>query len=1134
MKNRSTANNKVLLALNLLVTRIKADVTGKTITSIAIDNVTGEMVIYYTDGTDDNLGVVKGNDGDPGAGVLDLQLFEDPDSPGDVFLQTTLTNGIVLRTRDSLKGWDGKGLDSAYVSNNNIHFVLDDGLGTELPPIPVSGLTAISINGASVVDGDLIFSLTNGQTINAGLAADLKGRGITDLTITDGNLIITFSDNPAPVNLGKVVGTSVVGTRVENGNLIFELSNGTELDAGSAEALKGRGIADVKLEGGKVWIKYTTAPEWVEIAGLDGVDRLEIIDGKLQYAKSSDPATLIELAPFQTIVGMEVVGNVLWALTNQPAPDDKIELGPVANLKGDPGVGIRSAAIVNNVLTLTLTNDAEIDLPVDGLAPVIVTGARYDAVEDEIYFILGNGTEIPSGIKEDMRGEGLTRVEVTADGKLNVYYDRAPDTAEELAVIKYLTAFYVQDGKIWAKYNTTGDVPQELGTILGVANIVNEAGVVKVKYTDGTEAELGNFKGVKSISINETYQMVITYSDDTTQVVGNVRGPKGEDGRGIVGAVIDESGDLILSTTDGSSLNAGQARIDIDNMIGSVKRFVATAGQDEYIVAHSGEAAVFVDGALRDESTIDLATGDRVKFNPALVGGEKVVVMAFAPTGTVITGKGIQAVAETSAGIYEITLENGVKYSINTVTPIDPNALPPRITGMTINQESHLIITFDDASTMDAGFTANANSITNAKVDNNGDLIITLTDTTTINCGSVMSNLAITSAVIDENGHLIITMNSGGTFDAGPTGAYVVSARIDPTTGELILTLNTAVEVNAGAVVNPLLGVIHDFTAFAGQTEFPVAHAGHRVLFFANSSLLSDASIDTTTDPNKIIVRTPREADDIIRILLLSTGGMFVKGLQAEATAENETFYGVREGVAGFYPLGSTKVSTPLDFVANPGQAVFNNIPHNGLVEVFVGGMLVTTGFNANTPTKVIFDIPFVGGEVVRINALNSPNPLDQFRSANFCRIANKTYQNGGTFTPKTWQTRQLNVLEDNAIGAMLNKNNIILPAGQYYIRGWVASFGVLANAVRLYSNSERKVILNSSAQYSEGMSKTFIEGYFSFENQSSLALQHYGVKGVATFGLGKCGDGSSTAAAVQTAMGVPMTHVELNVWRVG
>lgn len=1132
MINANAANEMLSKTLSQLVTRILGSMSGRTIQSMMIDPIMGTLTVNYTNGTSDDLGRIVGNNGTPGVGVLDLQLYPDPASPKDVYLQTTLTNGIVLRTTESLKGWHGKGLDSVYILDNHIHFVLDDAEGTELTPIPVTGLTAISINGASVVEGDLVFTLTNGTSLNVGTADALAGKGINSLEIEEKHLKITYTDNPTDViDLGQVVGNSVTGTKVVEGNLIFTLDNGTELDAGSAAALAGVGVDEVKMEGGKLLIKYSNNPEFVDLGSVDGIESLAVVDGKLVYRKSSAPTEDIILSEYKYFTGMEVVDNELFALTNQPAPNDRINLGPVSNLKGEQGVGIQAAALANNTLTLTLTNAETLDIPISGLDPVAIVGARYDAVANEVFFILENGTEISSGIKEDLRGAGVDKFEVLPTGEVNVFYDTAPEVGVTLATIKYISDFYVEAGKIYVKYNTAPDTAIELGTILGVAEIVTTNGVITVRYTDGSTSSLGTVRGISSLTIDNAFNLVVTYTDDTTSNLGSIRGGKGEDGVSVVGATVDGNGDLIVAKSNGENINAGQVRADIDNIIGSVKRFTATVGQDEYIVAHTGEAAVFINGELVENSLLDLSAGDRIRFVTPLTGGEKVVVMAFAPTGSVITGKGIANLVEVSPGVYELTLENDTKLTIDTVTPFDTSILPPQITGIVIDQTSHLLFTFSDGTVIDAGFTANANSIKTATVNPEGRLILTMSDDTLIDCGSVMSNLAISNAVIDENGHLIITMNSGGVFDAGITGAYVTTAEIDSADGHLRLTLNTGTVVDAGAVVNPLLGTFHDFTAFEGQTEFVVSHASHRVLFFANGIMLNEARLDLT-DPYKVKVLTPRKDLDVIRIVLLSTGGVFVKGLESEAQATEQTFYGKVDGVVGFHPVGVMKVATPLDFVARAGQTAFNNIPHTGLVEIFVDGSLVTTGYQLPTQ-KVIFDNPMQGGEKVRINSLSAPTPLGSFIKTNFCRVANRTYQNGGTFSAKRWQTRQLNILEGNAIGALLDKNNIILPAGTYYVRGWASSYNVAANALQLYAVNSQTTLLTSEVQYSEAASKTTIEGYFTISAQSALTLRHYGLRSVGTWGLGKCGDGSSTATTAQTAMGIPMTHCELNLWKV-
>lgn len=1126
-------NQNLTAALSRFFNRLQTAVDDRVIKHMYIDPVNGELIVEFKDGSETNLGNIMGADGDPGVSILDVQLYEDPDMPGDVFIQTTLSNGVILRTQESLKGWDGRGIANAYVYNNHFHFVLDDIEGTELPPIPVDGLKAISITAGKIENGDLVFDMSDGSTINAGVANNLAGNGIDRVWIDGQNLKVTLSYAPSTeINLGKVVGDSIQSTKIVDGELVFVLSTGREIIAGAVEGLAGVGVTDVKIENGRVLIKYTNTPGYQDLGALDGVANLAVKEGKLVYSKSSAPDVDIVLSEYKYFTGMQLVGNELFVLTNQPAPNDRINLGPVENLKGDIGIGVKGVDLANNTLTFTLTDDSTLAVPISGLDPVAIVGARYDSVLDEVFFILEDGSEISSGIKEDLRGESLVKLEVTELGVLQAFYERDPTTPIVISTIKFIKDLKVTNGKLYVYYNTEPTTAVELTTIQGIKSIFNDSSKITVEYLDGTKTILGEMRGIEKVEKDEDFNLIVTFDDGTSANLGKIQGIDGQPGDSIETVSVTEAGDLIVELTSGESLNAGQVRADVDNILGSIKRFIATAGQTEYAVLHSGEAAVFVNGLLLEPDDIDLGSSESIVFVTPLSAGDVVVVMAFAPIGHVITSKGLNEVKEVSPGVYELTLENNTKFTIDTVTPIDPEALPPKITGMEIDINSHLIIDFSDGSKIDAGYTANANSIETAKVNEDGDLILTLSDDSTVNCGSVMSNLAITDCEINAQGELIITMNSGGSFNAGPTGAYVTNARIDVATGKLLITLNTGTVIDAGVVVNPIFGTTYDFTAFEGQTEFELMHEGHKVLLFANGILLSSARLDLT-DPTKVKVLTPRKADDIVKIVLMSTGGVYVKGLEAEAAAIDNTFYGKVGGQVGFHSMGTVKVATPFDFVASPGQTVFLNIPHNNVVDVYVNGLLKTKGF-VLTPTRVTFDVPFVGGEEVRITPLTAPKPLNNFVVGNYCKVANKTYQNGGTFSAKVWQGRQLNTMEHNALGAILDKNQLILPAGYYYVRGWAMCVSVTANTLRLYSNTSRKTLLATDAQYSSGPTKTLIEGYFELTTQSAVVLQHYGLKAVATIGLGQCGDGSSSASKAQVDMGVPIVHSELHVWKVG
>lgn len=1066
MKANQEPKDNMLLQLSLLVKRLQASggSGGKSIKTMRVDNLTGSLIVTYSDDTEEDLGNVVGGPGADGISILDVQLFEDELNPRDVFIQTTLSNGVVLRTRDSLAGYHGKSLSDAYILNNEIHFVLED--GSELPSIPVDNLTAISVTGARIETGDLIFTMSDGNEINAGVVNDLQGRG----------------------------------------------------------------VIDVRMEAGKLEFKYSDVNAWVAVGDLDGVASIAMVGGNLVYRKNSAPSVDIDLGAVVSITGARVDGNELIFTTNQSGAMAEINVGQVDNLKGDTGVGIKTVDIVANDMVVTLTDDSVINIPVTGLTPIHITGAHYDAGQDEIIFTLSDGSEITSGIKEDMRGVGVASVTLQTNGDLEFNYTDAPETPVKVGVIQSISSYRVEDGQVLIRYNTDPDTDVVVGTLLGISHMVVQNGKFVVTYTDGSVSEVGNARSISDIVIDDQFNLVVNYTDGTTDTVGNL--PKGDTGVGYVGSVVDPgTGDLLLTRTDGQVDNAGQVRLDIDNMIGSITRFVAGVSQSELLVDHGGAALIWKDDVIMDEDLYDLALADRIVFDPPLVGGEEMIAISFASTGTVITGYGVKSVEQTSVGVYTMTLENGNTHVIDTVTVIPEEDLPPGVSAASVNESGDLQITLTDGTVLNAGATSNANNTKTALVNQDGDLIITLDDDTTLNAGSVMSNLAITDVQVDGNGDLIITMNSGGTFNAGPTGVYVTAATINSETGHLEITLSDDRILDAGAIVNPLLGTEYEVDAFAGQTEIMVAHGGYSPLVFVNAALLSKTSYNLD-DPSKIVLNNARHELDSVRVVLMSSGTIRTIGIESEATAEDETFYGKRGGVMGWYAPVNAKVGMPYNFVAVDGQTTFNNIPHAGEVEVWVDGLLLHVGYT--TPDRrVILDNSLNEGQLVRIIALTAPDPMGSFLPTAHCRVSNKVYTNGGSFIAGKWVTRQLNTISDNSISAMLQNNRIIVPAGTYYIRGWAASCDVDANAVKLYDVASKKDVLLGNAEYSEGSSKTAIDGYFTVLTQAALVLQHKCVTTQATLGLGRVGNRSSDPVSAQQLLGMPATLTDLELWKV-
>lgn len=102
------------------------------------------------------------------------------------------------------------------------------------------------------------------------------------------------------------------------------------------------------------------------------------------------------------------------------------------------------------------------------------------------------------------------------------------------------------------------------------------------------------------------------------------------------------------------------------------------------------------------------------------------------------------------------------------------------VSSAVIDANGHLIITYTDGTTSDAGLITGGGSgvsITGATVNGVGHLVLTLSDGSTVDAGYVVgpagpagSGVGITGATVNGSGHLILTFSDSSTVDAG----YVV------------------------------------------------------------------------------------------------------------------------------------------------------------------------------------------------------------------------------------------------------------------------------------------------------------------------------------------------------------------------
>ena len=326
---------------------------------------------------------------------------------------------------------------------------------------------------------------------------------------------------------------------------------------------------------------------------------------------------------------------------------------------------------------------------------------------------------------------------------------------------------------------TSGSKIRE-GTIL-VASIVLEPSYILKGWYIG-----GEF----SPETNKT-EVSFTVDGDTllSVIVENVKGDKGDTGIGIKSAIIDESGNLIITLTDDTVLNLGKVTGD-------------NGSQGEQ--GAPGAAGVGVKSVAIDENgNLVITLTDNTVHNLGKVVGNK------GEQG--VKGVGVKSVMIDESGNLIITLTDETVHNAG------------RVTG----------------DKGDKGDTGNVGvGVKTTEIDENGNLIITLTDDTVHNLGKVVgakgeagtagtngiNGTGIKSAHIDADGNLILTFTDGvitnlgkivgtdgkdgvngkdGTNGKdgkdGKDGLGIKGCRIDDG-GDLIITLTDNTTLNAGNI----------------------------------------------------------------------------------------------------------------------------------------------------------------------------------------------------------------------------------------------------------------------------------------------------------------------------------------------
>lgn len=326
---------------------------------------------------------------------------------------------------------------------------------------------------------------------------------------------------------------------------------------------------------------------------------------------------------------------------------------------------------------------------------------------------------------------------------------------------------------------TSGSKIRE-GTIL-VASIVLEPSYILKGWYIG-----GEF----SPETNKT-EVSFTVDGDTllSVIVENVKGDKGDTGIGIKSAIIDESGNLIITLTDDTVLNLGKVTGD-------------NGSQGEQGVP--GAAGVGVKSVAIDENgNLVITLTDNTVHNLGKVVGDK------GEQG--VNGVGVKSVMIDESGNLIITLTDETVHNAGRVTGDkgdkgDTGNVGVGVKTTEIDENGNLIITLTDDTVHNLGKVVgakgeagtagtngiNGTGIKSAHIDADGNLILTFTDGVITNLGKIVG----TDGKVGVNGK---DGTNGKDGKDGKDGLGIKGCRID-NGGDLIITLTDNTTLNAGNI----------------------------------------------------------------------------------------------------------------------------------------------------------------------------------------------------------------------------------------------------------------------------------------------------------------------------------------------
>lgn len=759
-----STNGELLIDVNVngnVSQKNLGDITGKDgtqLTSVAIDP---QSHIVFTDS----------DGGELDAGEVEQVTITSVDIDVDGKMEVGLSDGTSFTSTDPVKGSDGQdadGIAGAYVDSGTGHLFIEFE-GTALGDADVGKVTASVETDVSLVNGELTFTMSDGQTFGPYTVSGRDGIYLTEASIQDGRVYVTYSDDQSvEVDIGQIEQLPTNATINTDETLTIEFDDGTSVSttervgAYDGDTIKSIAYDDVA---NSLTIEYSTNNRQDDkTLVVDNFKGYGVQD--VTYDDVAEEITVSTNLPSKPTITFKAPVGVDGASVDtikQEGDDLLIEYydrGDLSTLKTFRGKGI-----FNNPEILGVSVDVNDDLVID-----------YD----------GNSVVFPTLKGAD--GNTITDISFTEQ-------DLTITSTEETTTVPLVKG---EDG-VTIEDVSVSDVDQSLEI-----KVSDDPTPVSFPQLEGKDA----VEGVKSITLggSENRDMIVEKMDDTTITIPTVKGKDGVtiDSVSITGGVFDVS--VSDGTTESFDLNTiagidGKSVESISLGGSSGRDLVITTNLDApedtiTIPEVKGEDGKGIDSvALKNsdqdieftytDQTTETLSGIGVYITDANVDVDGKLEITLSDSTTITSANVIKGRDGVGTGVNDVDFVNGEL----TVTLEDPDGTLTDVqagdvsmvgvSGVRIEEDTQLNegilwLDFDDGSSVEVGnvYGENGRYVTNVtKQPQSGDpskedLILEFNDGSTVNAGNATGEpgRSVTGADVSFGGDFTIEYDDGN-FD---------------------------------------------------------------------------------------------------------------------------------------------------------------------------------------------------------------------------------------------------------------------------------------------------------------------------------------------------------------------------------